>query len=109
MCTIVCRSGDSAPASLALHRRKTPSSLPRARSITPLVPLPASCSGNSAPASCDPASPPPPPHRPPASKVSYIWIIRCTPFSSQILGESMSYSPKNMVIPVWGSFLSYNI
>ena len=39
--------------------------------------------------------PPPPPRQ--ASQVSYIQTIRCAPISSQIWGESASYSLKNMV------------
>ena len=49
----------------------TPSFQPRARSIAPLLPPPASYSGDSAPASCDPALLPPPPPREPGKLHSY--------------------------------------
>ena len=62
-----------------LYHGDTPSSQPRACSITPLLPLLASCSSDPSPASCDPAPPPPPVTSPQASQVSYIWTIRCTP------------------------------
>ena len=93
--TIVCYSGDSAPASLAFPHWDTPSSQPRARSITPLLLPLASCSSDPAPASCDPTPLLPPPS-PPASQGSYIRTIRRTLIFLPNLGGE-SYSLKNTV------------
>ena len=85
--TIVCYSGESAPASLTSHHLDTPSFQPRACSITPLLLPLVSCNSDLAPASCDPA----PLLLPPSSGTSqgsYIWTVRCTPiFLPNLEGE----------------------